>query len=222
MSARVTFRIAGIALIGGAVLSFVTSLLTSLLFSDDPISYAGNPLFVPVNLLSVLGTALILFGVPLLYVSRPEGWGVLGLVGFALLFATGLIFGVFVSLFWALFLPYLVQHAPTVVQGTNGPPLLFPFLILGTIFEVIAAVLIAVPIIRGLVANRGIGYVLIAAAVMAVVGFFIGIGSGNSSPNPLLALVANLSNLLLFIALGWLGYLLWMGHAGFWGRLVDR
>ncbi|MBJ7597590.1 MAG: hypothetical protein DLM67_19535 [Candidatus Nephthysia bennettiae] len=220
MSARVTFRIAGIALIAGAVLSFLTSLLTSLLFSgNDPTPYAGNPLFVPVNLLSVLGTALLLFGLPLLYVSRPEGWGVLGLVGFALLFATGVMFGVFFSLFSALFVPYLVQHAPSVVKGTDGPPGLFPFFILGTIFEVIAAVLIAVPMIRGLVANRSIGYVLIAAAVLAVVGFFVG---GGNSPNPLLALVGNLSSLLLFIALGWLGYLLWMGHAGFWGRLVDR
>jgi hypothetical protein len=217
MSRRISFRIAGMALIAGAVLSFLTSLLSSLLFSgNDPTPYAGNPLFVPVNVLSALGAGLLLFGVPLLYMSRPEGWGVPGLVGFVLLFATGLMFGIFFSLFSALFVPYLVQHAPSVVKDNNGPPGLFPFFILGTIFEVVAGVLLAVPMIRGLVANRAIGYVLIAAAVLAVVGFLVGGGSGS---NPLLALVGNLSNLLLFVALGWLGYLLWMGHAGLWDRL---
>ena len=218
MSARVTFRLAGIALVVGAVLSFVTSLLSSLLFAgNDPTPYAGNPLFVPVNLLGVLGTARLLFGVPLLFVSRPEGWGVLGLVGFALLFLTGVMFGIFFSLFSALFVPYLVQHAPNVLKG-NGPPALFPFFIGGTLLEVIGAVLIAVPILRGLVARREVGYLLIAAAVMAVVGFAVG---GNGS-NVLLSLVGNLSNLLLFGALGWLGYLLWTGHAGFWDRMIDR
>jgi hypothetical protein len=219
MSTRVTFRVAGIALMLGAALSFLTSLVSSLLFSgNDPTPYAGNPLFVPVNLVSVLGTALLLFGVPLLYVSRPEGWGVLALVGFALLFLTGVMFGVFFSLFSALFVPYLAQQSPNVLKG-NGPPALFPFFIVGTIFEVVAAVLIAIPMIRGVVANRVIGYVLIAAAVMGVVGFLTGGGNG---PNPLLALIGNLSSLLLFVALGWLGYLLWTGHAGFWNRLVDR
>jgi hypothetical protein len=218
MSARLTFRLAGVALVAGAVVSFVTTLLGSLLFAgNDPTPYAGHPLFVPVNLLAVLGTALLLFGVPLLYVSRSEGWGVLGLVGFGLLFLTGVMFGVFFSLFSALFVPYLVQQAPNAVKG-NGPPALFPFFISGTVIEIVAAVLIAVPVLRGRVATRAIGYVLLAAAVMAVVGFLTG-GNGN---NPLLSLVGNLSNLLVFVALGWLGYLLWTGHAGFWERLVDR
>jgi len=104
MTARQTFRIGGVALLAGAVLSFLTTLLNTFLFvGNDPTPYAGNPLFVPVNILSALGTGLLLVGVPLLYVSRPEGWGALGLVGFALLFTTGLMFGIFFSLFSALF-----------------------------------------------------------------------------------------------------------------------
>jgi hypothetical protein len=72
--------------------------------------------------------------------------------------------------------------------------------------------------LRGLVANRGVGYVLLAAAVMAVVGFVM--GGGNRPSNPVIALVGNLSSLLLFVALGWLGYLLWPGHAGLRERVL--
>ncbi len=220
MTARQTFRIGGMALLAGAVLSFLTTLLNTFLFvGNDPTPYASNPLFVPLNILNALGTGLLLVGVPLLYVSRPEGWGALGLVGFALLFTTGLMFGIFFSLFSALFVPYLVQHAPSAVRG-NGPPALFPFFIVGTVFEVVAVVLLAVPVLRGLVAGRGVAYVLLAAAVMAVVGFVV--GGGNGPSNPVLALVGNLSSLLLFVALGWLGYLLWTGHAGLRERLLPR
>ena len=216
MSSREAFRLAGMALMVGAVLSFVGNLLNTLLFSgNDPTPYAGNPLFVPVNLLSVLGTALLLFGLPVLYLSGPEGWGVLGLIGFLLVFATGLMFGVFFSLLGALLLPYLVQHAPDTVKG-NGPPAFFPFFIVGTVFQVVGLLLLAVPIVRGFVAERWVGYVLLAAAVLGVVGFFLGGGSGPT--NPLIALIGSLGTLLLFVALGWLGYLLWTAHT----RLRDR
>src|SRR2546425_12849109 len=122
MSSSQAFRLAGFALVVGAAVSFVSSLLNTLLFQgNDPTPYAGNPLFVPLNILSVLGTALLLLGLPALYLSRPEGWGVLGLIGIVLVFATGVMFGVFFSLFSVLLVPYLVQHAPAVVKG-NGPP----------------------------------------------------------------------------------------------------
>ena len=220
MSSREAFRLAGLALVVGAVLSIVGNLLNTLLFTgNDPTPYAGNALFVPVNILSVVGSALLLLGLPVLYLSRPEGWGVLGLIGFVLIFATGLMFGIFFSLLGAVLLPYLVQAAPATVKG-NGPPAFFPFFILGTVFEVLGLLLLAVPIVRGFVAERWVGYVLLAAAVLGVVGFFIGGGSGPA--NPLLALLGNLGTLLLMVALGWLGYLLWKAHAGLRERLTGN
>jgi hypothetical protein len=220
MSSREAFRLAGLALVVGAVLSIVGNLLNTLLFAgNDPTPYAGNALFVPVNILSVVGTTLLLLGLPVLYLSRPEGWGVLGLIGFVLIFATGLMFGIFFSLLGAVLLPYLVQAAPATVKG-NGPPAFFPFFILGTVFEVLGMLLLAVPIVRGFVAERWVGYVLLAAAVLNVVGFFIG-GPGGP-PNVLLTLLGNLGTLLLMVALGWLGYLLWKAHAGLRERLTGN
>ena len=217
MSAREAFRMAGLALLVGAILDFVATLVNTLVFSgNDPTPYAGNRLFVPTNIVSVVATSLLLIGVPVLYLSRPEGWGVLGLIGFVLIFATGLMFGVFFSLLSALLVPYLVQHAPDTLKG-NGPPSFFPFFIIGTVCEVVGMVLLAVPMIRGYIAERWVGYVMLAGAVFGVVGFFVG-GSGHS--NPLIALVGNLSSLLLFVALGWLGYMLWNSRASLRDRLT--
>lgn len=219
MSAREAFRMAGLALLVGAILDFVATLVNTLVFSgNDPTPYAGNPLFVPTNIVSVVATSLLLIGVPVLYLSRPEGWGVLGLIGFVLIFATGLMFGVFFSLLSALLVPYLVQHAPDTLKG-NGPPSFFPFFIIGTVCEVVGMVLLAVPMIRGYIAERWVGYVMLAGAVFGVVGFFVG-GSGPS--NPLIALVGNLSSLLLFVALGWLGYMLWNSRASLRDRLTPE
>ena len=216
MSSREAFRLAGLALMVGAVLSFVGTLLNTLLFpGNDPTTYAGNSLFVPVNLLGALGAAFLLLGLPVLYLSRPEGWGVLGLIGFILIFAVGLMFGVFFDLLGALFVPYLVQHAPDTLKG-NGPPAFFPYFIAGTLFEVVGMLLLAVPIVRGVIAERWVGYVLLAAAVLSVVGFFIG---GNGPSNPLIALIGNLGTPLLFVALGWLGYMLWRANASLRDRL---
>jgi hypothetical protein len=220
MSSREAFRLAGLALVVGAVLSFVGTVLNSLLFTgNDPTPYAGNALFVPVNILSAVGAGVLLLGVPALYLSRPEGWGVLGLIGLVLVFATGLMFGIFFSLLSALLLPYLVQQAPATVKG-NGPPSFFPFFILGTVFEVVGLLLMAVPIVRGFVAARWLGYVLLAAAVLGVVGFFL--GGSNGPSNALIALIGNLPGLLLFVVLGWLGYLLWMARAPLRDRLTGR
>src|SRR3979411_3221982 len=195
MSSGEAFRLAGLALVVGAVISFAGTLLGALLFAgNDPTPYAGNALFVPINILNVLGSALLLLGLPVLYLSRPEGWGVLGLIGFILIFAVGLMFGVFFDLLGALFVPYLVQHAPDTLKG-NVPPAFFPYFIAGTLFEVVGMLLLAVPIVRGVIAERWGGYVLLAAAVLSVVGFFLG---GNGPSNPLIALIGNLGTPLLF------------------------
>src|SRR2546426_5712826 len=218
MSSNEAFRLAGLALVVGAVLSFVGTVLSSLLFSgNDPTPYAGNALFVPINILNAVGAALLLLGVRVLYLSRPEGWGVLGLIGFVLIFAVGLMFGVFFNLLGALLLPYLVQHAPDTVKG-NGPPSFFPYFILGTAFEVVGLLLMAVPIVRGFVAERWLGYLLLAAAVLGVVGFFL--GGSNGPSNALMALIGNLPGLLLFVVLGSLGYLLWTARAPLRDRLT--
>jgi hypothetical protein len=218
MSSTETIRLGGLSMVIGAVLAFVSTLLSAVLFvGQDPTPYANGPLFVPVNLLGALGAAFLLFGVPLLYLAWSEGWGVLGLIGIVLLFVTGLMFGVFLPLLSIVLVPYLAQHAPDTFKG-NGPPAFLPFFITGTLFEVVSVVLLAIPIIRGRLLDRWVGYLLLAVAVLVVVAFFI---SGPNGPtNVLISLISNLNGLLFFVALGWMGYRLWTGRRGVFDRLT--
>ena len=217
MTSIQVLRLGGLAIVVGAVLSFLATLVTALVFiGPNPSPYANNPLFVPVNLLGALGTALVLLGLPLLYLAWAEGWGMVGLIGFVLLFFTGLMLGVFLSLLSVVLVPYLVQNAPNTFKG-NGPPAFFPFFITGLVFQVVALVLLAIPILRGLVAERWVGYVLLASAVLVVVSFFV---SGPNGPtNALISVISNLNAFALFVALAWLGYRLWTERPGLRERL---
>jgi hypothetical protein len=62
------------------------------------------------------------------------GFGVVGLVGAALIFTVGCMFGVFLSLLGAIVSPYLATQAPSLANATNGPPAFFLLFIVGSIF----------------------------------------------------------------------------------------
>lgn len=203
------FRLSGLALVVGAIAAVIGNVATSVLFPDmNSPSVATSPLFVPLNLLATVGTVLVLLGFPGLYAWRAHEMGIAGLVGAVLIALTGMMFGVFFGLFSVLFQPYLAAQVPQLLSG-DGPPALFPFFILGTLFQVIGSILFALPMLRGRMLPRWPGYALVVSALVAIVSFFL---SGPGSPTTPLTILANLlPPALLIIALGWLGYLLWAG-----------
>jgi hypothetical protein len=209
MSHAQLIRLSGVALVVGAVISFVQTLVSALAFpGQDPTPYANGSLFVPSALIGFGGAVVLMLGLPGLFARSPQGFGVVGLVGLILIFITGLMFAVFFNLFSALLLPYLATHAPSVFKG-NGPPSFFPFFIIGTVTQVAGSVLLAIPLVRGRVFPRWPGYVLLASAVLAVVGFFV---SGPNGPsNVAVTLLSNAAPLLLFVALGAIGFRMLQG-----------
>jgi hypothetical protein len=203
------FRLSGLALTVGAIVAVIGNIATSVLFPDmNSPSEAMSASYVPLNLLATVGTVLVLLGFPGLYAWRAHEMGIAGLVGAVLIALTGMMFGVFFGLFSVLFQPYLAAQAPQIFSG-DGPPALFPFFILGTVFQVIGSILFALPMLRGRMLPRWPGYALVVSALVAIVSFFLG---GPGSPTTPLTILANLlPPVLLIIALGWLGYLLWAG-----------
>jgi hypothetical protein len=207
MSYLQLLRLSGASLVVGAVVSVIATLYSALVFvGTDPSPYANNALWVPISLLGAVGTALLILGLPGMYARAMDAFGLLGLIGIVLIFLTGLMFGVFFNLVGAVLVPYLASHAPDVFKG-NGPPSFFPFFIIGTIIELAGTVLLAVPFLRSRALPSWVGYVLIASAVGAVVGFFL---TGPNGPNnTLTSLIGNAGALLLFVALGGIGYMVW-------------
>jgi hypothetical protein len=208
------FRIGGLLVFVGAVAFALHVVLRSVLTAGvDPAVSAQAGLWVPVNALGALGAALVLLGLPAVY-TRMAGEGRLhGLVGFALIEVSWMFFGLFLSLYGALVLPWLADQAPRLVAGPSPTPLGFIMAFaLGLLAWLLGAVLLAVPFVRRRVRPRWVGYVLPASALWVLVGSFV-IAPGGPASNLAVNLLSNLGPVLLLIGLGYLGFRAWAERA---------
>jgi hypothetical protein len=206
--------IGGLLIFVGAVAFVLHVVLRSVLTAGvDPAVSAKAGLWVPLNALGALGAALVLLGLPAVY-APMAGWGGLpGLVGFALISAAWMFFGVFLSLYGALVLPWLADEAPRIVAASAPTP--FGFVVafaLGLLAWLLGAVLLAAPFVGGRVRPRWVGYLLPASALWVLVGNFVIAPSGPAS-NLAVNLLSNLGPVLLLIGLGYLGFRAWAERA---------
>jgi hypothetical protein len=206
--------IGGLLIFVGAVAFVLHVVLRSVLTAGvDPAVSAQAGLWVPVNALGALGAAVVLLGLPAVY-APMAGWGGLpGLVGFALISAAWMFFGVFLSLYGALVLPWLADEAPRIVAASAPTPLGFVVAFaLGLLAWLLGAVLLAAPFVGGRVRPRWVGYLLPASALWVLVGNFVIAPSGPAS-NLAVNLLSNLGPVLLLIGLGYLGFRAWAERA---------
>ncbi|MDQ3792199.1 MAG: hypothetical protein M3341_06070, partial [Actinomycetota bacterium] len=119
-------RIGGLLVFVGAVAFVLHVVLRSVLTAGvDPAVSAQAGLWVPVNALGALSAALVLVGLPAVYAPMAGRGGLPGLVGFALLEVSWTFFGLFLSLYGALVLPWLADQSPRLVAGSSPTPLGF-------------------------------------------------------------------------------------------------
>jgi hypothetical protein len=204
------FRIGGLLVFVGAVAFVLHIVLRSVLSAGvDPAVSAKAGLWVPVNALGALGAALVLLGLPAVYARMAPQGGLTGVVGFALIEVSWMFFGLFLSLYGALVLPWLAEQAPRLLAASAPAPFGFAFAFaLGLIAWLLGAVLLAVPFVRGPARARWVGYVLPASALWVLVGSFL-IAPGGPASNLAVNLLSNLGPVLLLIGLGYLGFRAW-------------
>ena len=202
--------VGGLLVFVGAVAFVLHVVLRSVLTAGvNPAVSAQAGLWVPVNALGALGAALVLVGLPAVYASMAGQGGLPGLVGFALIGVSWMFFGLFLSLYGALVLPWLADQAPRLVAGSSPTPLGFLMAFaLGLLAWLVGAVLLAVPFVRGQVRPRWVGYLLPASALWVLVGSFV-IAPGGPASNLAVNLLSNLGPVLLLIGLGYLGFRAW-------------
>ena len=100
-------------MVGGVL--FVVGDLLGLTLGDDFAEVAASGTFVVQQLLFLLATVLVLFGLFGLYTSQSEAAGVMGLVGFLLAFlGTALLAG----LSWAqtFVVPFIATQSPALLE----------------------------------------------------------------------------------------------------------
>ena len=207
-------RIGGLGLLVGAAAFIVHVALRSVITAGpDPATFANDPLWVPINALGAIGAALVLLGLPAMYARTAGTTGILGLAGVTLIALAWMFFGVFLSLYSLLVMPWLADKAPSLIAASAPLPAGFVIaFVAGLVAWFAGAVLFAIPFIRGRVQPRWVGFVLPASALWVVVGNFI-IAPTGPATNLAINLVSNLGPVLLLIAIGYLGLRMWAEHA---------
>jgi hypothetical protein len=210
VSGRRLFRICGLLVFVGALAFVLHVVLRSVLSAGvDPAVSAKAGLWVPLNALGALGAVLVLLGLPAVYARMAARGGLSGLVGFALIEVSLMFFGLFLSLYGALVLPWLAEEAPRLVAASGPTPLGFVVAFaLGLLAWLFGAVLLALPFVRGRVRARWVGYLLPVSALWVLVGSFV-IAPGGPASNLAVNLLSNLGPVLLLIGLGYLGFRAW-------------
>ena len=208
------FRIGGLGLFVGAVAFVIHIVLRSLITAGvNPAVSAKGALWIPVNVLGAVGAALVLLGLPAVYAWMANQTGLPGLVGVALIEVAWMFFGVFLSLYGALVVPWLADEMPSLVAGSA--PLPGGFVVafaVGLLTWLVGALFLAMPFIIGRMRPRWVGYVLPTSALWVVVGDLV-IAPSGPAKNLAINLLSNLGPVLLMVGLGYLGFRIWAEHA---------
>lgn len=200
------YRISGLASRVGAITFAAHIVLRSVITAGlDPSASAQQGLWAPINVLGVLGAVLVLLGLPAIYARMAEQTGLAGFIGTVLIALAWMFFGLFLSLYAVIVLPWLAIRAPALVAASAPLPGAFLVaFIIGLIAWITGAALLAAPFLRGRVQPRWIGYLLPASALWMVIGNLVIAPSGPAS-NLAINLLSNLGPVLLAIGVGYLG-----------------
>jgi hypothetical protein len=203
-------RASGLAVLTGAVVFTVHIVARSAITASAggvTVAFANHGLWMPINALGVIGAVLVLVGMPAMYARMAGLSGLLGLIGVILIALGWLFFGLFLSLYSMVVLPWLASNAPPLADGLNQHPPMLVVFSAALLAEVVGVVLFSIPFVRGIVDPRWIGYVLISSAIMTIGGIFV--APGGPATSIAINLLSNLGPVLLMIAFGALGFRMW-------------
>ena len=199
MNTQAFFRLSGLALVVGCVVSFAFHLVSAWNTTTD----ATQPLNIVSDYVLAAAALLLLVGLPGVYASRAEGFGIVGLVGAAFLFIATIMLDVFGSLWGAMVDPWLATQAPNLANGF-GPPPFFAYYNIQEVLLVVGSVLLAIPMLRRRVPPRWPAFALLLSVLVGVPIYF------SAFPNSLVFnLVSTAPTLLLLAAFVGLGYQTW-------------
>jgi len=205
MSSTQLFRLSGIVLLLGAVVSVVAGVMT--LFLDSSLGASPttiqSPLWSTFWSLAFVGIVLILLGLPALYLRQSRGrGGVVGLIG-VFLVALGSFLGMATTAYFVSILPLLAEKAPHLINAGYETSLAV-FGISATVLGIIGPLLLGIAVIRAKVFPSLVGILFIVAGVLSPVNTFSG--------GVLFTLTGLVGIVSAAIAYGWVGMILTTQH----------
>jgi hypothetical protein len=171
MSSTASYRLSGVALIIGSVLTI--SYYVSEVFIAGPFPQAlAGPVAVIGSLIGFLGSLLVLLGLPAVYSRQAKAAGILGLLGFLFLWYVILFQGVLIPFTSVTIEPMLATDPATQHIVAAGPLASFdPFNYVSMVCETLGILLLAIATLRARVFPRWTAWLLIATVVLNAASF---------------------------------------------------
>lgn len=185
MSSAIVYRLSGIALLIGGGLAAIGAVAQAFL-SEDFLS----PFWIPVAVSIFMGTLLVQVGLPALYARQMKRAGVLGLIGFILLFCGFTQFGIGFRFFDIVILPWFGKSADI------NPPLNFIFYSLSAVvLLLVGSILFGIATLRAGVLPKGPVVLLLVGLVLNRIGGHV--------PH-----LQDLGGVLFYLSFVWFGFAL--------------
>lgn len=168
MSSTTSYRLSGIALLVGSVLSIIYSVSQAFINGPFP-QVLASPVAVIGSLIGLIGSALVLLGLPGIYARQAKPAGILGLLGFLFVWYVVLFQGVLIPFTSVTVVPVIVTDAASRHLLANGPLASFdPFSYVSIVGETVGILLLAIATLRARVFPRWNAWLLFAALVFNV------------------------------------------------------
>jgi hypothetical protein len=201
MSSTTLYRLSGIILLLGALVSVIAGLMT--LFFDSSLSASPNtiqsPLWSPYWSLVFVALVLVLMGLPAFSLRQAEGrGGLLGLIG-VLLVVLGNFLGMAMVAYFVSIMPLLAEKAPNLINAGFYETSFGVFGLGSAVLGVIGPLVLGFAVIRAKVFPPVVGALLIVSGILSPSTEFSGL------PFTLLGLVGTIA---AAIAYGWVGTIL--------------
>ncbi len=156
MSSSTLYRLSGIGLLIGGLLAAIGAVAQAFL-SEDFL----NPLWIPVAASIFIATLLIQVGLPAVYVRQMKQAGVLGLIGFILLFCGLIQFGIGFRFLDIVILPWVGKSI-----DINTPLTLIFYSLSAVAILLVGSILFGIAILRAGVLPKGPVVLLLVSIVL--------------------------------------------------------
>jgi hypothetical protein len=171
MSSTTSYRLSGVALIIGSVLTISYYVSEAFITGPFPQALAG-PVAVIGSLIGFLGSLLVLLGLPGVYTRQAKAAGILGLLGFLFVWYVILFQGVLIPFTSVTIEPMLATDPATRHIVAAGPLASFdPFNYVSMVGETLGILLLAIATLRARVFPRWTAWLLIATVVLNAASF---------------------------------------------------
>lgn len=171
MSTNTSYRLSGVALVLGSAISVVYYVIQGWFLSGTSIAAILSPLDFASQHLAIIGGVLVLLGLPGLYARQAERAGILGLLGFVLIWYVTLMQSVLIPLGNLSFMSDMTAHIipQSVATLMTPPPAWAAYSVVSMIGQVVGLLSLGIATVRAKVFPRWTGWTLLACLALGVV-----------------------------------------------------